>query len=478
MATHSLAVLTEPLSATDPCGPDLDLEGDPDFANFVARAEGLFPASFFTRDDEGRLQPFDRSTIDFGSEFKTLDRLLGETRDLRLLTIYGRLLALNRDLAGFASCMEAVAALLRERWAEVHPKGEDGDYSLRVAVLQALDDNPSVVLPLQHIPLVVSRRAGPISYRSIMVANGEMKPRDDETAVDRGTVERAFGEAELELLQATAADLRRIVDGAKAIQAITIERAGYEQAAILEKLPPLAKKMLEAVEGALAARDPSGAQPASGTSGGALPAAAGAGPAPSPAIASGRVTSLADVRDALAALNGYFRQFEPSNPAAILVQQAQRLMGKSFPEVVRILVPAYADQARIQLGAERLFGLSFEQFPDPQEAWAAEEPAKNSDDGGWSSWSSDESEGAGGRDETENAGTEQAESEDTPARPLIEVKSRADAASLLDQVSSFYRSAEPSSPIPLLTERARGMIDRDFMTILKDVLPDLVPRSE
>jgi hypothetical protein len=32
-----------PVSPDDPCGPDLDLEGDAEFLNFVAAAEGILP---------------------------------------------------------------------------------------------------------------------------------------------------------------------------------------------------------------------------------------------------------------------------------------------------------------------------------------------------------------------------------------------------------------------------------------------------
>lgn len=484
MATFDFASLAEPLSAESPCGPDLDLEGDPDFANFVARAEGVFPASFYTRDSEGNLQVFDRSTIDFAAEFKALDRLLGETRDLRLLTIYGRLLALNRDLPGFAACIDAVAVLIKDHWADVNPRGEDGDYSLRGAVLQALDDNPTVVLPLQNVPLVLSRRAGAISYRSIMVANGEVKARDDEGAIDRGTVERAFAEADLDDLKSTAASIRRIVDATATIQVTSIESAGYDQAVSLEKLPPLAAKMLAAVEGAIAARDPgavASASPGAADASGAATSSFGvAGPAIMSGIPVGRIATTDGAREALAALNAYFRKSEPSSPAAILVQQAQRLMGKSLPEVIRLLIPAYADTAKIQLGSERLFGLTFEQFPDPQEAWGSADVASAapaaSDDGWGSSWESEEP-----SEPTEIASADAASPDadpTVPAKPAIEANTRADAASLLDQVTSFYRAAEPSSPIPLLTERARGLLERDFITILKDILPDLVARAE
>src|SRR5437667_11670242 len=37
----AVAALCSPLSKADPCGPDLDLAGDPDYLNFFAQTEGL-----------------------------------------------------------------------------------------------------------------------------------------------------------------------------------------------------------------------------------------------------------------------------------------------------------------------------------------------------------------------------------------------------------------------------------------------------
>jgi type VI secretion system protein ImpA len=53
----------------------------------------------------------------------------------------------------------------------------------------------------------------------------------------------------------------------------------------------------------------------------------------------------------------------------------------------------------------------------------------------------------------------------------IEVRSRGDATRLLDQIGSFYRVAEPSSPVPFLTDRARSFAERDFLSLLKEFLP-------
>ena len=51
------------------------------------------------------------------------------------------------------------------------------------------------------------------------------------------------------------------------------------------------------------------------------------------------------------------------------------------------------------------------------------------------------------------------------------VQSRSQAVALLEQVQRFFRAAEPSSPVPMLCERARALAERDFMGVLRDVLP-------
>ena len=45
-------------------------------------------------------------------------------------------------------------------------------------------------------------------------------------------------------------------------------------------------------------------------------------------------------------------------------------------------------------------------------------------------------------------------------------------SALLEQIGTYYRLAEPSSPVPFLTERARSFAQRDFLSLLKEVLPE------
>jgi type VI secretion system protein ImpA len=38
-------------------------------------------------------------------------------------------------------------------------------------------------------------------------------------------------------------------------------------------------------------------------------------------------------------------------------------------------------------------------------------------------------------------------------------------------VAVFYRIVEPSSPIPFFMDGARGLSNRDFLSLVKDLLP-------
>ena len=48
--------------------------------------------------------------------------------------------------------------------------------------------------------------------------------------------------------------------------------------------------------------------------------------------------------------------------------------------------------------------------------------------------------------------------------------SRAEAMTLMAEVEQFYKAAEPSSPVPMLLAKASSFSNRDFNTILKDMI--------
>jgi type VI secretion system protein ImpA len=58
------------------------------------------------------------------------------------------------------------------------------------------------------------------------------------------------------------------------------------------------------------------------------------------------------------------------------------------------------------------------------------------------------------------------------AAALTEITTRADALRLLDLATQYYQRYEPSSPLPMLIERARSLADKNFLDIVRDLAPD------
>ncbi len=52
------------------------------------------------------------------------------------------------------------------------------------------------------------------------------------------------------------------------------------------------------------------------------------------------------------------------------------------------------------------------------------------------------------------------------------IKTRDDAIRALDAVIAFFRKNEPSSPVPIFVERAKRLVAKDFLEVLKDIAPD------
>lgn len=57
------------------------------------------------------------------------------------------------------------------------------------------------------------------------------------------------------------------------------------------------------------------------------------------------------------------------------------------------------------------------------------------------------------------------------------IRTRRDALRCLDLVATFFRENEPSSPIPLLIERSKRLVDKDFLEVLADIAPDALGQA-
>lgn len=58
------------------------------------------------------------------------------------------------------------------------------------------------------------------------------------------------------------------------------------------------------------------------------------------------------------------------------------------------------------------------------------------------------------------------------------IDNRADVIRALDLLIDYYRRQEPSSPIPLLLQRAKRLVSKDFLEILRDLAPDGLSQAQ
>jgi type VI secretion system protein ImpA len=422
------------VSSTQPCGVNLDDEGDVPFMTFLANAEGILPTSYFA---------FDRSSVDMSALIQSASSFLAQSRDMRLLVMLAKLSILNRDLERCAYHLVALARLCDEKWSSLHPQAIDGDHSYRISILQSLDDPPTMTLPLQHAPLMRHERLGPISYRAHLLSSGKAAPRHiqsedgdqkEESYPDLAALDRALGEINLGELIRARDSLLAINCALGILRAASVAKVGHSNAVRFDNLDSLSRDMAHWLDGYILNRDPTrAALSASSFDDSALIISTPATPDQNQADASmlTPVASLEDCAAALTALDRYFCRREPSNPALLLLRQAYQLLGKSYLDALRVIAPNLTDQARIALGRIDGFALQLERLSDFADI----------------------------------------ETFDSASADKYDVTNRTDAVALIGMIIAYHARAEPSSVVPLLLERARKMCGQDFITILKELLP-------
>lgn len=59
-----------------------------------------------------------------------------------------------------------------------------------------------------------------------------------------------------------------------------------------------------------------------------------------------------------------------------------------------------------------------------------------------------------------------------------QINSRQDVVQAIDRICAYYARNEPSSPVPLLLQRAKRLVSKDFMEIMRDMVPSGVSEAE
>jgi type VI secretion system protein ImpA len=340
---YDLDSLLSPLSDEAPSGENLEYDADflalertaavkaeravgdsvkqaeePDWARVAERAQGMFERS----------------------------------KDLRVAVHLATAWTRTAGLPGWSAGLALIRGLLEQQWDTVHPQldaEDDNDPTFRVNSVVPISDPLSMLGYVRNTPFVQSPRLGRFSLRDLRIANGSLKlsaaESSEETLPSMTEIEACCMDCAAEQLAETAAAAAAALEHAKAIDAVFNERigaAGPELKALLAD----AHELKTFLESQLALRMPQAA-PATVVAEEGGTAAPGA---VAVTVAAAGINSPEDVTRCLDDICDYYARKEPSSPVPLLLRRAQRLVGKTFVDLLKDLAPGGLSELQVVSG--------------------------------------------------------------------------------------------------------------------------------
>ena len=326
MSAVTIEALLKDVSADAPCGGNL--EYDPAYLELMRVAQGtperqmgatIIPAE----------EPNWRDVRDRASE------LLCRTKDLTIAVKLCEALLRLEGIAGLRSGLGVIGAFVDQRWMALHPQldpGDGNDPTARMTILGSLADQTQFISRIRAVPLTNSL-AGRFGLREIGWARGQGSPPTGAEAPKPEMIESAFRDTppdELRSIAQAAEEAAGIVQTADArLTALVGTGRGVDFDPLIKSLREVATEVRKHLPGEAGGSD--GA--ASDGKGGMPPSTANRG------ASSGEIQSPEDVLAAIERICKYYELYEPSSPLPLLLRRAQRLVGKSFMEIMKDVSP-------------------------------------------------------------------------------------------------------------------------------------------
>lgn len=317
MPDIDLESLLSPLAGDAPCG--VDLEYDAAFLGLQESAAGKPEQQY-----GDTLIPAQEP--DWRAVHEQALKLASRTRDLRIAVWLARSGARVDGLAGAVRGLQLVHGLVERHWEHVHPQldaSDNNDPTARMNALSPLVHASAGLADLRAASLAGKR--GAITVRDIELALGHADPLAGEAVPTEDGVLQGVSAALAEV-PSLATNMQCGFDAVQGLASVLEKRLEPAQS---PELAPLKKLMQRVAEAARKARGE-----AVGAATGGEPGAAGV-----PARVAGVIASREDAIQALERVCEWIERNEPSNPAPLLIRRSQRLMSKSFIDIIRDLVP-------------------------------------------------------------------------------------------------------------------------------------------
>lgn len=345
MALDIQGLLAE-VSAEDPCGPDLSY--DPAYFELMKEASGTPEQQIGDAVAEGQ-EPNWREV-----KSKAID-LFARTKDLNVTMTLMASLASNDGLNGMADGLELLEGMFERFWDGLHPRldPEDNNDPLeRMNIVASLAAPPGAggdilrfQTRLRDAPLCESKQLGRFGLRDILMARGDLPAlAGAEGVADMTLIEGAFSETDIETLKQFGDAARRAREAAGRIDAWVTIKVGATNAPNLASFHDLLGQIHKVMQEQLSRRGVGEAPPEEASPG--SPAGAATDPI------RGAVQSHNDVKVLLGKICEFYQREEPASPVPLLLRRAERLVGKSFIEIVRDLSPDALSQLKQVAGVD------------------------------------------------------------------------------------------------------------------------------
>ncbi|MDQ6628437.1 MAG: type VI secretion system protein TssA [Pseudomonadota bacterium] len=315
MAELELEPLLSALAEDAPCGPDLGY--DPAFQAMLEAGAGKPERQYGDK-------VYPAEPPDWPAVHEQALQLARRTRDLRVAVWLMRSGARLRGLAGAVTGLQLVSGLLDRQWEHVHPaldSSDNNDPTARVNALMALADPTAGLSDLRAASL--SGKRGSLTVREIELALGSVDVLPGESMPSEAGVLQGVSQS----LAAEPGLASQMQAGYEAAQALATCLDRHLEASQSPDLTPL-KKVLQHV-----------ADAGRKAAGGGEEIAADSATATAARAAPGTINSRDDAQRALERVCEWIDRNEPTNPAPLLIRRAQRLMSKSFIDIIRDLAP-------------------------------------------------------------------------------------------------------------------------------------------
>jgi type VI secretion system protein ImpA len=337
--------LLKPISAEEPCGPDLAY--DPAFQQLETLVRGKPETQFSAAED-----PDWKELRELGIEFH------GKSKHLTAGVILALSLLKMDGFSGLRDGLALVRGLLENFWDTVYPRldpEDNNDPTERMNILANLVSfgDPYRFIPrLQDTVIAQSPSLGRVKLADIILAKNppSAPPEGQPAPITEAQIQAVFKDSNPDVLKAVYEAVGQSIESVRAIDAFLTGKVGT-RGVNFEELTKSLKQVQAALAPYVAGAPVDAVAAADGQAGTAAAGGTAAGAARAVAV-PGAINSREDVVQTLERICEFYRQNEPSSPVPLILYRAQRMAKMNFMEIVNELTPDAVTTVKVVTGPQ------------------------------------------------------------------------------------------------------------------------------